>query len=345
VPSDYAQSRYDQVAPDYDRLWSRYMEAPQARLTAGLRLSAGERLADIACGTGVITLEMARQSRPGEVVAVDYSENMLAAAERRLLSEGIAPRLVHAQAEQFVDSAARASFDVISCRFALAYVDWRTMLPRIGLPAPAPGPRGHRERHLRLHPQAFKVYEDLRDSPRTVWKLMQHFGKDVGRAWALYRSLRQTFGTTRFIPVPDDPEQVAALLEQGGLRRREAWTETVHLWFASGRGRRGLARGIGLCHPSRTGARSREGSPLPEGDLRLRAGGPREPQGVPLDIVVSGVIAGAGLSAALRPPSGRHGTVDLTPETGRILGGGVIDEGVPERSGRAALGRPPLLPP
>ena len=39
VPGRYAQSRYDQVASEYDRLWSRHMEAPEARLTAGLSLS------------------------------------------------------------------------------------------------------------------------------------------------------------------------------------------------------------------------------------------------------------------------------------------------------------------
>ena len=79
---------------------------------------------------------------------------------------------------------------MISCRFALAYVDWRSMLPRIG-PLLRPGGRvGTVNATCGSIPQAFKVYEDLRDSPRTVWKLMQYFGKDVGRAWALYRSLR-----------------------------------------------------------------------------------------------------------------------------------------------------------
>jgi len=289
--SDYAQARYDEVASDYDRLWSRHMDAPQARLTAGLHLSAGDRLADIACGTGVITLEMARQSRPGEVVAVDYSENMLAEAARRLDSEGIVLRLVHAPAEHFVDDTAPQSFDVISCRFALAYVDWRSMLPRIG-PLLRPGGRvGIVNATSGSIPQAFRAYEDLRDSPRTVWKLMQHFGKDVGRAWALYRSLRQTFGTTRFITVPDGPEQVAALLEQGGLRRREAWSETVRLWFASGHD--------GIAWLEASGYATHPGlEHVPEKGLRFlrevfAAGleGFRERQGVPLDIVISGVIA------------------------------------------------------
>ena len=120
---------------------------------------------------------------------------------------------------------------------------------------------------------------------------MPHFGKDVGRALGLYRSVRQSFGTTRFIPVPDGPGQVAALLEQGGLRRREAWTETVRLWFASGREVVAWLEESGYAtHPAL--------EHVPERGLRFlrevfAAGleGFRESQGVPLDIVVSGVVA------------------------------------------------------
>src|SRR5262249_28942370 len=131
-PSRYAQARYDEVAPDYDRLWSRYMELPQARLTAGLALSTGQTLADIACGTGAITVEMALRTWPGDVVAVDCSENMLEAARLRAAARGIALHLVHAAADVFVETCAPASFDVVSCRFALAYMDWRALLPRLG---------------------------------------------------------------------------------------------------------------------------------------------------------------------------------------------------------------------
>src|SRR5262249_50225195 len=121
-PAEYAQSRYDAVASEYDRLWSRHMAAPQARVTDALGLAPGDRLADIACGTGVITLDMARRTRRGEVVASDSSENMLEEARARLAPEVAALRLVHAPAERFVAEAEPGSFDVISCRFALAYI-------------------------------------------------------------------------------------------------------------------------------------------------------------------------------------------------------------------------------
>src|SRR6185503_6472595 len=109
-----------------------HVAGPNARLTTDLALSSGERLADLACGTGVYTLEMARLNAPGETVAVDYSEGMLAAARDRAEEADVSLTLVHARAEDFVARSAAASFDVVSLRFVLAYIDWRDMLPRTG---------------------------------------------------------------------------------------------------------------------------------------------------------------------------------------------------------------------
>jgi len=289
--SHFAQARYDEVAPDYDRLWTQHMEGPQARLTAGLALRPGDQLADVACGTGVITLDMARRTRPGAVVAVDYSVNMLEAARERLALEGIPLRLVHAEAQRFVEEAEPESFDVISCRFALAYFDWRSTLPRIGRLLRPGGRVGILNSLSSSIPQGFQVYERLRESPRSLWRLLQHFRKDVKRGWSLYKRLRQTFGTTSFITVPDSPEQVAALLAQGGLERPEAWSERVRLWFRSGRevvdwvDASGYATHPGLQHVDGDGIRFLKAI-FAEGLEDLR-----EPGGVPLDIAVSGVVA------------------------------------------------------
>ena len=108
------------------------MAGPNARLTADLALVRGDRVADLACGTGVYTLEMARLADPGEVVAVDYSEGMLAAARERLEDEGYPVSLVHARAEDFIARTPAASFDVVSMRFVLAYIDWLEVLPLMG---------------------------------------------------------------------------------------------------------------------------------------------------------------------------------------------------------------------
>src|SRR4029078_9582403 len=79
---------YARAAQGDEELWSRNVAGPNARLTRDLSLVHGDRVADLACGTGVYTLERARPTDPGEVVAVDYSEGMLAAARERLEDAG-----------------------------------------------------------------------------------------------------------------------------------------------------------------------------------------------------------------------------------------------------------------
>ena len=78
----FTQATYDKVADAYDDLWGRHVREPNARLTRALDLKRGERVADLACGTGLFTVAMARAVAPGEVVGVDVSEGMLAARPR-----------------------------------------------------------------------------------------------------------------------------------------------------------------------------------------------------------------------------------------------------------------------
>ena len=75
---EYGQIAYDRVADAYDDLWSRHVVGPNARLTRGLALRHGERVADLACGTGLYTLEMARLVAPGEVVGTATVLDVLA---------------------------------------------------------------------------------------------------------------------------------------------------------------------------------------------------------------------------------------------------------------------------
>ena len=129
---DYAQLTYDKVADDYDLLWCRHVAGPNARLTVEMDFRPGERVADLACGTGLYTVEMARLVAPGPVVGVDYSEGMLAAARQRAEDEGLELELVNARAEDFIAGSPAKSLDVVSVRFVLAYLDWAEVLPQIG---------------------------------------------------------------------------------------------------------------------------------------------------------------------------------------------------------------------
>ena len=290
---DYAQFTYDKVAEDYDLLWSRHVVGPNERLTRELALRRGERVADLACGTGLYTVEMARVVSPGEVLGVDYSEGMLTAARQRAEAEGLELKLVHARAEDFVVRSERHSFDVVSLRFALAYLDWRDVLPRIGRILRPGGRVGILTSLTCSIPQFAELYHRFRKSPEPAWKLFQHTRRSLGETWKIYRHLRETFGEPRFIHMPDSTADVAERLAAGGLRARSCWTETIRLWFPSGDDavdwtvRSGYATHQLLETVSPVARRFLES---------LFAAGMesfREPRGIPLDLVIGGVVAAA----------------------------------------------------
>lgn len=288
---EYAQSTYDKVAEGYDDLWSRNVAAPNARLTRALALESGERLADLACGTGVDTVDMARRVAPGEVVGVDYSEGMLAGARERAAAENLNLTLVHAKAEDFIAAADPDSFDVVSMRFALAYLDWPSVLPQIGRML-RPGGRVAVLTSLASSiPQFYDLYREYKKSIEPVWKMYQHTGRSFAETVKMFRQLRSTFGDGNFICVPDTTETVSRHLAEGGLETTEAFVERIRLWFDNG------MDVVRWMHAS--GYVTHHSLEIVGPDAvrfleRLFAEGleeMREAKGIPLDLVVAGVIA------------------------------------------------------
>ena len=293
-PSEAAQLAYDRVAGEYDDLWTPQMVGPNARLTRDLALRRGDRVADLACGTGVVTLEMCRRVHPGEVTGVDYSAGMLATARERASDEGLAARWVHARAEDFIARAAAESYDVVSMRFALSYLDWRSVLPRLGRMVRPGGRVGLLTSLTSSLPQLDELYNRFRKSPEPVWKLFKHTKLSLPETWRIFRRLREMFGEPDFIRTPAGTEQIAARLADGGLVATGHWTETVRMWFDSG------ADAVGWMHASGCAAHGALDTLEPRALgflMSLFAAGMegfRERDGVPLDLVVGGVIARRG---------------------------------------------------
>ena len=113
----------------------------------------------------------------------------------------------------------------------------------------------------------------------------------AGDTWRIYRLLRETFGEPRFIEVPASAEEVASYLAKGQLLTLHAWTETIRLWFASGieavewMFRSGYATHADLEQVGPEAVRFLEVL-FAEGMEGFREGG-----GIPLDLVVSGVVS------------------------------------------------------
>jgi ubiquinone/menaquinone biosynthesis C-methylase UbiE len=113
---------WDKAAGSYERFWQAQLAPAQDRLIAMAALQPGERVLDVACGTGLVTFRAAALVGPsGAVMATDISEAMVAAireeAARRQLSHVTAGRM-DAEALDVPDG----SFDAALCALGLMYV-------------------------------------------------------------------------------------------------------------------------------------------------------------------------------------------------------------------------------
>ena len=113
---------WDKAAAVYEQCWSEQLAPAQRRLLEMARARAGERVLDVACGTGLVTFPAAAAVGPvGSVVAVDLSDSMVehvnAEAARRGLPQ-VAARRMDAEALQLPDR----SFDAAVCALGLMYV-------------------------------------------------------------------------------------------------------------------------------------------------------------------------------------------------------------------------------
>jgi ubiquinone/menaquinone biosynthesis C-methylase UbiE len=113
---------WDKAAPVYERSWAEQLAPAQRVLLDMATISPGERVLDVACGTGLVTFPAANAVGPsGSVTATDISDVMVAhivdEARRRGLSN-VAGLRMDAEALELPDGG----FDVALCALGLMYV-------------------------------------------------------------------------------------------------------------------------------------------------------------------------------------------------------------------------------
>ena len=113
---------WDLAAQHYEPLWQDQLAGAQDALVARASLVPGERVLDVACGTGIISFAAAEAvGALGAVVGVDLSGGMVEAArlrsEKRTMSNTTFARM-DAECLDLPD----ASFDVALCALGLMYM-------------------------------------------------------------------------------------------------------------------------------------------------------------------------------------------------------------------------------
>lgn len=256
---------YDRIADGYDERFTRYVREPQERLTRELGLVPGERVVDLGCGTGVHTVAMLERVTPGEVMAVDSSPAMLKLAVQRAEARSLQLTPWCASAEQVIEEAPNASFDVVSIRFCLAYLPWRDALPKL-------------RRVLR---------------PRGRVGILTNLTTSTPQAYAVYRQMLDDLEVSGIEPsVPSSIEDVAATLRQGGIETVRAFLHRFRIYFSSGLAAVEWMLESGYAsHPELDRI-----DPMVIDQLSRVFGQElerrfTEPQGVPLDFEVAGIVA------------------------------------------------------
>ena len=113
---------WDLAAPVYDALWQASLAPAQDALLAAAALQVGERVLDVACGTGLVaTRASAAVGATGSVVGTDLSARMVeAAAQRAAEANATSVRFARMDAEAL--ELPDASVDVALCALGLMYV-------------------------------------------------------------------------------------------------------------------------------------------------------------------------------------------------------------------------------
>lgn len=121
---------FDTVSEGYDHQVLRFFSASAENLANFLDLRGDERVLDVACGTGHVSLAIARLLPQGGVTAVDFSSGMLAQAKRKAVESKIGN--IDFIERDMQSLGFENHFDIAVCAFGIFFVeDMDTQLAHI----------------------------------------------------------------------------------------------------------------------------------------------------------------------------------------------------------------------
>jgi ubiquinone/menaquinone biosynthesis C-methylase UbiE len=114
---------YDAASADYEDAARDYWAYLGQRAVERLALLAGERVLDVACGTGFALVPAAEQVGPtGKVVGLDYAEQMLAISARKVADAGLDNVELRTGDMTAIDPPDEP-FDALVCSLGVFFVD------------------------------------------------------------------------------------------------------------------------------------------------------------------------------------------------------------------------------
>ena len=113
---------WDKAANYYESYWQQQLKPAQDLLLKNAAIQPGEKVLDIACGTGLVSFRAAEQAgSDGYVLATDISDRMIELATKISVAKSVKNiQFTRMDAEQL--TIADESFDVVICALGLMYV-------------------------------------------------------------------------------------------------------------------------------------------------------------------------------------------------------------------------------
>jgi ubiquinone/menaquinone biosynthesis C-methylase UbiE len=113
---------WDLASTEYDPLWEEQLAPARSGTLAFASLAPGECVLDLACGTGLVTVDAARSVGPsGPVLGTDISGQMIEIARQRALEQQLSNVSFQRMDAETLDLP-HATFDVVLCALGLMYV-------------------------------------------------------------------------------------------------------------------------------------------------------------------------------------------------------------------------------
>ena len=187
---------------NYDNQWrDRFAN----RLVELANLESGQKVLDIATGTGIVAIASAKiVGKDGKVIGVDISSGMLKQAQSKIDAEVPTIELVEADAEDL--SFPDHSFDAILCSSAIVYLT--------DIPAAL------RSWYRFLKPEGIVAFSCFAQTAMTIS--------------VLYRAKLQNYGITAANPneILGTPEKCLKMLQEAGFKNIEIQTEQFGFYLS-----------------------------------------------------------------------------------------------------------------